>query len=457
MALAYATTILVARWLGPMDYGLYAAIVALLAVTNFITLAGPGQAAAIALHQGPTLSGRPVRRLASSLQAALVVLLVPLFLLFIPLVATRLGEEATAAMLVASLSIPAFGLLNLALGLEAAEGRLGRRSLGNIAFAALRLLLTALALVIGFGGLGAIAAYAVAALVPGLILLHLDWNALPDNANTDQIGFRSFLGTSSWSVVLNLAAFSVMNLDILVVSAVLGPDYGGLYAAVAMPSKIPFFLAGGLQPSILAKAARSPTDAARHASNGIHLLTLVWLPALAQLALFQEEVVVLLFGQAFAPGAGILGLVAVGVTAFSAALLRMTSFFAAGRPRQGALVVLGLSVLALGAITLGVMRGDLLGAGLGMAFAGFAALAVSFGLVHFRDSKLWEWKPMAIQSGSSVLGAGVAWTARMQFDWGISLAFGLLASLMAVVVLREPTAMGLLARLRESRTGGAKS
>lgn len=383
---ALALHILIGRSLGAEGYGSYALILSVVTVCTLGALLGLPHA----LSRAAALAGRVTQAL---LGRALRVQL------WIALGITAVGL-AGAAPLAALMGLPELagllrlGLLSLPLAaltlvwLYAANGveAFGVQALGQGAMTVLRLVVTAVALWLGYGLWGTAAAMPVAA----ALTLAVVWGAArrlvaPDGAeepggaalNRDALAFTgTFALVNLWLYV-----------DPLLIAALTeGTREVGLFNAAATIGSAPEAL---FAPLILALFPVLAADADRAADRTRRAARWAWLifcPLIVGSVWIAADLVTLTFGPAFAEAAGVLPLL-VGAAFLKTLYYFGDGFLRASGRRGTAVWIVGLALglnVALGLLLIPALGGT--GAALASVLSGLAAAGLGLWPVRGRWS-----------------------------------------------------------------------
>jgi len=364
--LSLATTLLVARSLGPADFGVFAACLGLAAIASEAGDLGLQTTASRALVAG-TL---PLR----SLLRAKLLLTAPLWLA----AAALASVHPALAPLVLWVSLGRWcEFLGVALR---ARGRRGAEAAVLVSLRAAGLA-AVLAAITGGHGLATVAwclvLSSLLALGLGSALLARTWVALPVDAS-DRGGVRSALSASLPLGVNGVLALTSLRVEVLALAFLRSDRETGVFAAalkvVEFLVLVPSAIAAGAMPAMTREAARGEGSARRRTAASVAFLGV---PAALGLALVAPGLVPRVFGAEFAGGAAPLRILAAALVPMfiNAALLH--ALVAAGHaqalPRLTAVrVALAVSLAAALVPAFGASGGAL---GLVASELGLMALA----------------------------------------------------------------------------------
>lgn len=320
--------VLFSRWMGPVAFGQLATLLTLfLAVMAVLTALQLAVSQRIAAGDDPALAAALARLARRGL--ALGVAVLPALILAVHLLdlGPALGVSSPQSLPLLLLCLPF--ALPLALARGIATGHLDARRVILSAQAEmwLRLILAAVAWQSGLGLPGVVAAISLSVLV-GLLPL---WPLLPKRptATLPQgliLAALPFAALQAGQVIL-------MDGDVLLAQALLGPEAAGHVAALGLFQRIQFFgcfsLAVVLLPSVTAAVAagRNPL---RAAAPIFALYAAVTLPVIAAAFAAPTQLMTALVGPAFLPAADLLPIVSLAAAAFTLSFLLATYLAAKG-------------------------------------------------------------------------------------------------------------------------------
>jgi O-antigen/teichoic acid export membrane protein len=342
-AIAYVSIILLARWMGPSDYGLYSFAIAWMSLLAYpATLGMPGAAVRFV---GQYAAANDWQRVVGFMQASswlafgcgtlIAALTIPAVLYF----KTYFNPDYVAPTIVALAGIPFVALTTVRS--EAIRG-LGRLALAWVPFQLGQpLLLLIMTATMVFSAIQLTAAVVVFASILAYVTnLIVQWRVLQVRLGTriesePNVNLGLWLGVAVSFVWIYLASAILIQADIIVVGIFLKPEDVAIYSAAAATSRLVSF------PLDAATALSAPKFAALHAQQRqLDLQALVsdvtrwtfW-PSLAIAIAFIAfgSMVLRLFGPGFEKGYATLLILTLGqlVNAFAgpvASLLNMTGY-----------------------------------------------------------------------------------------------------------------------------------
>lgn len=344
------------RMLGPEDYGRYGLIItATLLVANLV---GGGIPIAMSKALSAAAATDPglvpvIRRRAAVAQALVMGAVTLVAYLAAPLIAAAIGDPGLAPQLrLAAVIIPCFAADAYYFYYYSGTQRFGVQSVLKIVRSLLRMTVI-LWLTHLYGLTGIIAGYI---LVPSLVLAA----AVAIDIATPRRDTRQAVGTFAVGQIIRAAvpvtAFLVlfevlMSFDLYVLRHVFQDDaLAGQYNAALTVARIPTFLFYALTIILLPTIAESFSRADRArvtmlVTQAFRFMLILTLPTVALMAAYAQPALTLLFGQAFAPAAAMLPLLAVGTGAFTFLYVLAFAYKGAGRIRTPLLMTVGALVV----------------------------------------------------------------------------------------------------------------
>ncbi len=346
-------SVLLARGLGPVDFGLYGLAVSLLTWTQLlVNWAVPGAVARLAPVHGydPRIAGT-----ATTLLLGAALLLYALVWLAAPTLERVAGTPGTAAV-VRLLFLDLLFLSALAAwqAVFLTHGRLGWIAATLVLQTGVKLVVVALLFAVGLDIWRVILAHlAGSAVAVAVVALR---ERLPTPTFTPGYARALTLGTLPLLVYMLVYQFQA-NVGVWWVAAAGGTDQldaTGQFTAAAQVARIltlvPSVLSGVLFARVAEAMARGRRDeASTELATAVRYALLLLLPALAAFAAAADRMVALLYGPAYGPAADMLRLLALAGAATALMDVLLHAGMGAGRPWIGPLVAGLVLPAALGA------------------------------------------------------------------------------------------------------------
>lgn len=397
----FAQPVLLTRFLGVEEYGLYGVVLGVISILNNVVVAGSIQSMSRAVTEGGTTALRRGLLLHLVLGVALSGLLVALAgaigagMLHDPRL-PRLLRVGALVVLNYSVYAALVGALN---GQRRFVGQAGL----DITFATLRTGVVVGAAAAGFGVFGSVAGFAGASGVILCLALALNARDLRGGEPEEVEGMRAFLARYARFflpvLVYQLALNVVFQADLLVMKALLphatvediaaSARLAGLYKAVQNFAFLPYQLLLAVTfvvfPIVSKQTLEGDREGARaFVRSALRFSALALGAMLAVIAGVPARLLLLAFPAEFALGAPALRALVLGQGAFALAVIGTTILLGAGRAVTATLVMLAMVVAVIAGDALGVtlsgggaaaLLGTAVGTAVGCA-AGLAAVGV---------------------------------------------------------------------------------
>ncbi|MGH8058854.1 MAG: lipopolysaccharide biosynthesis protein, partial [Candidatus Entotheonellia bacterium] len=332
----YLVTIILARRLGPVEYGVYGIILSVLVWVEQIGRFGIPEATAKLAPEDE--ARRPsVEQTAQTLLMLVFLCLFILMWLSAPTLARLFRiPEAAPLFRLACLDIPVSGLYFTYQGILAGRRDFGAISGGLALYGLTKLIGIAVALLVGLSIFGALMVN-VAGTVGALLFLSV--YVSHRSMRPSFAGTRIILPLALPIGVFLLALQILLNLDLwsLKILAPVGEEIIGMYVAALNIARMPALafavINGVVLPSLsLALARQDMPLAQRYVRGAGRFLWVTLLPSSALLALTAEDLMVLLYSSRYAPGASFLALQVFGFGLFGCAQVFSEMVVARGNP-----------------------------------------------------------------------------------------------------------------------------
>jgi O-antigen/teichoic acid export membrane protein len=390
----YALYFGLTRLLGPELFGLYAVAISVVSVINNVLIAASLQTVSRFVARDADRSGAVLRQ-AWRIQVVVGLGLFILLQIAAPLIATWFRDSAlTIPIRISAGIVFAYALYAANVGFLNGNRLFTRQAGLDATFSTIKTGFILSAVALGLGVAGAVSGFVLAAFtILGLSFIVVRAQPRPDG----HFAAREYLSFGGWLVLLTIVANLVLTADLWVVKRLADPEIAnlqsGLYRAALTLSQLLYQLLIPLTLVVFPNLARlgvevDRSEARRLLRGAMRYLAIAVIPSAAVLAAVGDDVVALLYGEAYREGGQWLTLLAPAYALWTAAYLLATALCGAGRPRPGVAV---LTLALLGQVTGGVLlyplwgprgaaAGDLLGMGLGLV-AGLFITWRSFGSI----------------------------------------------------------------------------
>jgi O-antigen/teichoic acid export membrane protein len=285
--IAMLQMLVVARILGPEQYGVFGAMAVVLLIGSTVLAATQ---VTIARH---VASGRSLQQIGASSVLAAGVVTCALGAAVAPLLSRVLNLDDVAGLLLVAVTFVPFAVTGAQLGLLQGyekHSRLGAlyvlatllRVIGAVAGAALGQTADSAMLGLAIGAtLGAVAGHVV-------LVERLSWRS--------EEGTRHYLVEAAHAAHALIALYALTNLDVLLARAQLSAFDAGLYAAGALVARAVFFLPQAILVAAFPRIVAGARNAQRQAVAAVAILGLL---ATALVALFPTLVVSIMAGEQY--------------------------------------------------------------------------------------------------------------------------------------------------------------
>jgi O-antigen/teichoic acid export membrane protein len=351
-AVAYLAAVLLARGLGPVEYGVYGVVISVLVWLEQVAQAGLTPAAARLIPEGDAdgrLAGTTL-----ALSGALFTLLFVTTWLAAPSIARALGLDDGGLLLrVAALDLPVFGLYVGSRGVCQGHRRFLALAVAEWVYVGCKAAGLLALLLLGFSVVAALLVNVAASVGGVLVLLP---RVVPLVRRAGLTAARRLLPLAARFAAFMLALQTLGGLDLWMLTPyVADTDSAGLGAYVAartvaaIPSLVLVAVSEVLLPSLSRALADGDTARARrYLESAVRFLWIVLAPITALVFLTGEELMTLLFSERYAPGGAWLGLLTAGSALFALVFVLGSALGAAGRAATAVAVPLGAAAVDIG-------------------------------------------------------------------------------------------------------------
>jgi O-antigen/teichoic acid export membrane protein len=342
----YIVAVILARGLGPANFGVYGLIYSFLMAVELITILGIPGAVSRLTAEGRDQDGT-LRSTGLGLVALLCLIAFGILWLLAPELASWLGVPQSAALIrIAVVDVPCFGTYFLISHVLNGRRDFAGQSVGITLYALTKVVGTAALTLIGLSITGALIVNILASLV-GLLCVTL--RAGRPSFVLNRAALRPILQLAAPVAWIALGTQLLSNMDLWFLGHAgsdIGTKTGGYYVAAKnlarIPNLIAFVMNSVLIPSIAhAIAANDPQSARRIIRGSMRFLSLTLLPGCALVAIEAGPLMSVLFRPEYSAGARFLQLLVIA-NGFLQTLCStfITILVATRRQREGAVVAL---------------------------------------------------------------------------------------------------------------------
>lgn len=391
----YAIHMGLARLLGPAGYGVYAVVVSLVTTVNLILTSGIPQAVSryVAHDDCDRVA---IRRTAFKMQIVLSFVMFFIYFVMAGRIALVFNDPGLAHFIrVSAFMIPGYAMYSVMLGYLNGLREYKKQSLNSIYYSVFNTGLILLLVVMGYSTIGAVTGFAIAPLVGVGVGLFFMRGVKKYEASNGLMFWNSSMITKQITdfavpiIFYSVAIHLIMVVDLFFVKAYLMNYDAGIYSAVSMISRIPFFLMGGLYGALFPAISRitannDAENTRRYITNSVKVSLAAITPAVVIVAAFPDRLITLLYSAEYASGALTLGILIFGMGFFSLFTLFATILNGSGMPRVS--LVISMFILGLDAVLNYVLVPEyhLIGAATATSGACFAAFVISGTYVYWK-------------------------------------------------------------------------
>jgi O-antigen/teichoic acid export membrane protein len=337
--------VILARWLGPHDRGILALVLLVPNTVVTIVKLGISQASVYSINR----EGAPAERVASNVVslglwsgvlASLVV-----WALRENLLSTVLRDIPAWALALALVRVPLLLIDNYLFGVLQATGKFTLYNVRLLLSESLRLVLVVLALVvIGWGLRAAVVIYTLVGFWNVVWLLYSTYRQIPFSLRVDWVLMRGQLSFGVKSYVQTVTAHLLLRISVYMVTYFLTPVDTAFYALSLHFTELVLELPQAIGLVLFPRLAALPEKEVHRLTAQTCRRTLaLTVPAAAAIALFGPWVIVLWYGEPYAPAGEPLPWAAIGVAMMSIFVILTRDFTSRGFQRVN--IIAGLVAL----------------------------------------------------------------------------------------------------------------
>ncbi len=384
--LGYLIHLLVGKFLGPANYGIYGLVLGIFSIINlFITLGiPPAMAKYIAEDESKK---EAIKKQAFKLQMIFSLLLTVGYFFLSPAIAKLLKDPAlTPYIRFSVLVIPFQALYALEVNYLNGLHLFKKQSFVTIFYSFVKLAV-ALGLIFFIGVYGAIAGFVIAPFLSFILALFLIPKKTIDE-KTSAFPAKTIIKFASQYVLLAVALQILYSLDLFLVKYFLQDNVQtGYYNAATTLARIPYFILQALAMVLLpkiSKAASQKEEAKKLIQQALRYLGMIIAPGILFASMTSKKIVWLFFSESYTPAAPALTIliIALGILAFFYILANIAA--GAGRPRLPMITAWSAIILSFVLGIILVPRYHLIGAAYETLFASVFAALIIVAYIYYR-------------------------------------------------------------------------
>lgn len=369
------------RYLGPVEYGIFGVILALMSMPNILLASGFPQSASKYIAEDSAKMGS-IMRDANRIQFVLCLLLFGLYFGLAGVIANLLNDHSlTPYIRISALVIPVYAFYSIYGGgyLNGLK-KFSKQAKAGIGSSIAKLGVVFALVTLGFGVKGAIVGYIVAAFVGFL----LAWRFLgPVERSRTNFGWRKLVGFGIPATAFAVAFFLLMSTDLFVVKAIGGGDAEvGYYTSATTISKVLYFpftgLAMALHPSI--SRSKSSNDAELTKSyirQSLRYMLMLLVPWVFLISATSADLIALVYSSQYIEAASSLSILVFGLGLLSVFFVLARIIIGSGKPWLTLKIALPLVVVDVGLNIFLIPRYGLVGAAWATTITGFLGMCAA--------------------------------------------------------------------------------
>jgi PST family polysaccharide transporter len=375
MLSSYATHLILARQLGPADYGRYGIFLSVASTVALLLTAGVPEAISKFSAENPDAApGIFAQGLRLQFRFSLIISVA--YALLSPLFAWVLRDVSLAPeFALSALGIPPVAIYALAINAYSGQRRFGAQGLTVSAYGILRCVFA-----ISFAHYQAVRGAVLGLVVAPYVVLAGVLPGVRGKSGPGSVDTRTLIAFARPVILFTVAFGTLMNLDLLVVKALGTSDVQvGFYTAASTIAKVPFFvfssLAVVLLPTVSA-AARAKDTGLAEAREAIRWTFLVSLAIAFAVAPLATPVLRVLYGDRYADSGLALALLVMSGTLLTQVYILTYALNGLGQPQLGMRLTVAGLVLEPALVIAGSRGFGLAGAAAGSCATALVLLVV---------------------------------------------------------------------------------
>lgn len=450
LVIAFLAKLVVARVLGPVDYGAVSIGVTIMVFLSTFTVLGLNSGMGRFLPRYETPEDRR-GVVVSAFQIAVPVSVATglgVALLSGPIATTVFHDPAVAPyILVFGLAIPFGALSRLAVGaIQGVKLATPKVVVDSITPPVTRFLAVVAAVGLGAGALGVATAYALAYVVAGLVGLYyvVRYTPLLDDVRPTRM-HRTLLGFSAPLIITSAMTFVLSDVDTFMIGYFSSTNSVGIYNVIYPIAQLLTFAISAIGFMFMPVISELDAEGARAEMQRAYQVVAKWvfmgtLPVFLVVALFPTMTITVTFGDDYAVGAGALSLLSIAYFTHAVAGPNANTLTAIGRTRAIMWDNVAIATLNVLLNLVLIPRYDYVGAAAATAIS-YVLLNVLYSAQLYRATGIHPFSRGLVRPGiiASLLVAAVYWVTRTYLPLTVPTLvgmFGVFMALYAIVILR---------------------
>ncbi len=404
----YLINILLGRFLGPENYGLYGIVISLVTIINLAQNSGlPFTVSKYVSSESD--KEEAIYRTGFYLQIASTIFASILFFFLSGVIANLLKDPGLASYLqLAALIFPFYGTFALLTGYYNGLHKFGTQALLHITYSILKII-TIIILAYYFRLFGVIIGFIISPLIALLIKFHI-----PKRTNIN-FSYKKLIAFSIPLIGVAIFANVLQSIDLFFVKGITHSDkLAGFYTANQNVAEIPYFaltaLASVLFPSISKHISQNlHHEAKKLISKSLRFSLLILIPGILLISATSATLLTFLFSSAYLPGATSLSILVIGSGFFTLFFIFVTIINSSGHPTKSSFLA-GIGVIISSLLCLFLIPSfGLIGAALATTIAAFIVMVGAAVIVYRKFGVLFSLKSSIKIITASLLIYFLAW------------------------------------------------
>lgn len=325
-----------ARYLGPVEFGIYGVVIGLMEMWNNFLMNGLPRSASKFISEDYSRTGSVIRS-ANRVQLVLVIVLFALYFGLAGFIADLLNDPSlTPYIRLSAITLPAYAFFSIyRVGYLNGLRQYGKQAFSNILHSFIKIGVVFLLVLLGFGVKGAILGYAIAATLAFFIVW---WFLRPVEKSEVGFGWQTLLRFGIPVALFTLVGF-FLGLVSLFVLKMLGDsdDQVGYYTLAIDISKFIGFLTLGLGMALFpaisfATAQKDILRTRRYIAKSLRYVLILMLPVALLISATSSDLATLIGSSAYEEAGEPLAILVFGAAAMSIFTLFATIIIGSGKP-----------------------------------------------------------------------------------------------------------------------------
>jgi O-antigen/teichoic acid export membrane protein len=369
------------RSLGPVEYGTFGVVLALMTTIDLLITSGIPRSAAKYIAEDYSTVGNIIRD-ANRIQLVFCSLLFVLYFGLAGVIADLLNDPSlTPYIRISALAIPTYGFYSVySTGYLNGLRKFGKQAISTTGVSLAKVSLVLILVLIGFGVKGAIIGYASSALI-GFLLAWRFLGSLRKSKAT--FGWRTLVVFGIPATLFAAMFFLLISIDLFAVKAIgRGEAEVGYYTSAATISKVPYYLFAGLAMTLLPSISRATSANDIELTNSyikqsMRYMLMLLIPGVLLISATSADLLALVYSSMYMQAASSLSVLVFGTGLLSMFFVLAHIIMGSGKPWVIMKIALPLIVLDIFFNIFMVPRYGLVGAAWATTVTGFLGMCAA--------------------------------------------------------------------------------